>query len=415
MGTVERKALGVLLAAVVAAGWPDAVPASIEDFENWGLSAQEGDDEYGLDYHFLFYAPGWEGEWRFADGGARAYMGCTTNEVWELANEVRVKRELARAIRFRYDFLQLEGLGHANQQHVVAVELDALGFRVGPFAKLHAEKARHDLGVGVGRMFPAGVDVTLAVSFEDANSDLVNERSSIGDRASTDYEDRAVEWLLEIERLVTPRRWLAVEARLLPEFAKRIMPRPIDDGPAVSRTIGGAEARFHGSIDPTPSIDLEWRVHAKEGRREDHPEGGSATDVRRSSWIGLARVSHPLAQGWRGHWGIQGRRNRERDEAKGADPYRFDVDEIAGTGGASRWFLAWLRGEVGYAHQNTKVERTGRFRPSHGTRREDRIYVVAEIELDRFRARLHESIELNDEGYSGHLIDKGLVQIQVEF
>lgn len=414
MGPVRPA--GALAGVVVAVLAATPAPASLEDFENWEPSALERDDEYGLDHYFLFFAPGWEGAWRLSEEGFRSHLGCLTNEVWQVAADLRIDRELAPHLRFRYDFLQREGLDHRNQQHVVGLGIGSDRLRLTPFVRLHPEKARHDVGAELGGTLPGGVEAELAVSFEDVRNNLVYERASPADREVVHYLDRALEWRLEVERLWTARRWIAVEARVLPEVAKRITPRPGDPDPEALRTLDGRSVVLHGAVDPSARVDLEWRFVWMESRREDAPTGGRTADLRRRSGVGLARLSHPLGSSWRLHWGVQGRLVREHDEASRAtpEPYRFDVSEVCGTVGASRWFRTWLRGEFGYARQDTKVEHEGAFRPTHGTRSEDRLYLVAELVVSRFRARLHESIELNDEGYSGRFFDKGLVQIQVE-
>ena len=79
----------------------------------------------------------------------------------------------------------------------------------------------------------------------------------------------------------------------------------------------------------------------------------------------------------------------------------------------------WLTGEFGYGHQRTTVRQDGpdsEQRFTWGTRSENRLYLIAELQTLGLRARFIETIELDDEGYdavSDH--DKGFIQIQADF
>lgn len=424
-GRCTRRAtpgLGPILAlAVLVIGSATPSAGSIEDFESWDIGATERDDEYGLDSFFLTYSPEWEGEWRFTEEGARASMGCTVNEVWEMRNEIRLRKELGPRGRFSYDFLQTEGLAVTNQQHSIGIEGEALGLWFGSFARPHAAKERLDVGLRVRRAWKSGYHAEISVSFEDLNSDHTNGRSSIVDRTSVDFRDPAREWRFSGRRRWADARWVAVDAALLPEFRRSVSPAPSTGDPDFLRTLRGNSVAVHAVADPLPGVVVEVRAERMLSRLADASEDVSAhaTDLRRRSWIGRARVSHPLAGRWRGLWGVQARDEVERDAAGAADPYRLEMSGIAATAGVRGPLTSWLNLELGYGRQDTGVEQGGpheRWRFTHGTRVENRLYVILEVDLPGFRVRAIETIELDDEGYSAvrdH--DKGFIQMQAVF
>jgi hypothetical protein len=153
----------------------------------------------------------------------------------------------------------------------------------------------------------------------------------------------------------------------------------------------------------------------------DFPSGGAApVDMRREAWKVRTRVTHALAGGFLGRWGLQLRGAEERDDA-GTAPvaYRLDVDDVVATVGTRRRLLPWLTGEFGYGRQETTIRQDGpsaEQRFTWGSRTENRLYLVAEFETLGLRARFIETIELDDEGYdafSDH--DKGFIQLQADF
>ena len=146
----------------------------------------------------------------------------------------------------------------------------------------------------------------------------------------------------------------------------------------------------------------------------------SPVDMRREAWKVRARVSHDVVAGFLGRWGLQLRGAEERDDAGLAPvPYRLEMDDVVATVGTRRGILSWLTGELGYGHQRTTVRQDGpdsEQRFTWGTRSENRLYLIAELQTLGLRARFIETIELDDEGYdavSDH--DKGFIQIQADF
>lgn len=418
---VRYAARQAALALVVAALSGLPARASIEDFENWDLGAQEGDDEYGLDSYFLAFSPEWEAEWLFSGDGARSSMGSTVNEVWEMRNELRLRRVLNPRLHFVYGFTQNQGLTVDDEQHMLGIEVEEGGFWFGPFARPNTSKEHLDAGLMVRRAWKTGTEIRASLSFEDWNSDHTNGRSDVRNRTSTDFIDPAREWRVGVRQIWSPARWIALDAVRLPEFLRRIRPPNASADPEVFRFVGGNEWSLRGAADPFRGLTFDLLAERKESRVADFPsELLAPVDTRREAWKVRARVSHAVAGGFLGRWGVQVRSAEERDVAGTAPvPYRLDLDDIVTTVGTRRGILPWLTGELGYGHQRTKIRQDGpkaEQRFTWGTRSENRLYLIAEMEKAGIRARFIETIELDDEGYdafSDH--DKGFIQLQADF
>jgi hypothetical protein len=408
-------AAGVLVLLAAPAG------ASIEDFESWDLGAQEGDDEYGLDSYFLAFSPEWEAAWMEAGEGARSSMGSTVNEVWEMRNELRLRRELNPRLRFVYGFTQNQGLTIDDEQHLLGLEMERGGFWFGPFARPNTSKERLDAGLMVRRVWSMGLEIRASLSFEDWNSDHTNGRSDVRQRTYTDFIDPAREWRFGVRQVWSARRWVSVDAVRLPEFRRRIQPPAFTGEPEIFRFVGGESWSLRGAADPLPGLTFDVLAERKESRVADFPSAGVAPfDMRREAWNVRTRVTHDVAAGFLGRWGLQLRGAEERDaEGPAPVPYRLEVDDVVATVGTRRGILSWLTGELGYGHQKTTIRQDGpdsEQRFTWGTRTENRLYLIAELQTLGLRARFIETIELDNEGYdaiSDH--DKGFIQIQADF
>lgn len=409
---------GLLATVGFLLGGPPAA-ASIEDFESWDLGAREGDDEYGLDSYFLAFSPEWESEWIFAAEGVRSSMGSTVNEIWEMRNEFRFRRDLGPRSRLVYGFVQNQGLTIDDEQHRVGLEVERGGVWFGPFARPHTSKERLDAGLLARRAWSTGTEVQLSLSFEDWNSDHTNGRSGIRDRTYVDFIDPAREWRVRVRQKWSPSRWLALDGAWLPEFRRRFQPNPSSGDPDFLRFLRGSSLSLVGSVDPHRAVALELAAERKVSRVADFPDDGfPAVDLRRDAWRVRSRLTHALPAGLQGRWGLQFNEEHERDRASGAR-YELGIDDLVATVGLRRKMTSWLTLEGGYGHQQTDVSQEAsrqQRRFTWGTRTENRLYVVVELATPGLRCRLIETIELDDEGYdaiSDH--DKGFVQFQAVF
>jgi hypothetical protein len=394
--------------------------ASIEEFESWDLGAEEADDEYGMDLFLSTFTPEWQRGWRASHSGVRFAMGCVTRERWETLTQARMQHELSRRASFRYEFVQEDRLGLNNLQHTFGFEVEAKDVWFGGYARPEAAKERHDFGLTVRRSWREGYYLGIALTHEDALNDFWTDRSFVEERVRVDFLDRAWEWRLSGGRIWSERRALRVAAVLLPQFQRRIEPRPSSGHPDTLRTLDGSHLILNASIDLRSDVDLDLHVARKEAHLASFlQDGRTGSDLHRLAWIWTARLDHPLYGRWRALWGVQLRRNREQDVAGGAGSHRLRVRELMAALRFRRPLAPWLAIELGYAYEDVDVKQSGAetgLRFTHGTRSEQRAILVGEINLRGVRVRLIETLEIDGESYDVVGVhDKGFVQIQVVF
>lgn len=417
----RTAARGAIVALILAVHPAPPARASIEDFETWDVGAQENDDEYGLDMYFLSFSPEWDAHWLYSGDGARSTMGSSDNEVWEMRNELRMRRQLNDRVHFLYGFTQDQGLTIENEQHFLGLEVEGGGFWFGPFARPITTKEHLDAGLMVRRAWKSGTEIRASLSFEDWISDHTNGRSNIRNRTFTDFLDPAREWRLGVRQVWSPVRWIAADVVRLPEFERRIQPPASTGLPEDFRWVGGHSWSVRGAGDPMRGLTFDFLAEGKKSRVANFPSDGlDPVDTHRDAWKLRTRVTHALAGKFLGRWGVQVRGAHEKDVADtAAVPYRLIVDDVVTTVGTRREITRWLTGEFGYGHQETKIHQVGpkdEHRFTWGTRSENRLYLIAELATAGLRARFIETIELDNEGYKAfgdH--DKGFVQLMADF